>query len=171
MERRRISRKVTRVALQARAHRRAVTVQLYDLSPIGCRIDCSTASLSRGDRIVLKFADHIRVVGRIAWLRGGTAGVHFEAPLPDTITCHLRIGRPNAGAEGRGVCNHCGQDRFDRLPLASAVGSGAIAALEARHRRDYFLAQARFWHDVSQGREPAPAWLSDDRLARAGAVR
>ena len=89
MERRNGNRMGTRVALQVRAHGREFPVQLYDLSPTGCRIDCSSSLLSRGDRIVFRFAEEISVAGRIAYRRGGTAGVRFRSPLPEAIGRHL----------------------------------------------------------------------------------
>lgn len=101
MERRNSNRIDTRVALEARANGRNFSTQLYDLSPTGCRIDCTTVRLSRGDRIVFKFNDQIKVTGKIAWWRGGTAGVQFRSELPAEITRHFRCEPANASSEYR----------------------------------------------------------------------
>jgi hypothetical protein len=90
MEDRGSNRKGTRVALEARVQGRTFPAQLYDVSPTGCRIDCSTMVLSRRDRITFRFADEIAVAGKIVWLRGGFAGVQFYSPLPEAIARHLR---------------------------------------------------------------------------------
>jgi len=90
MERRNSNRMDTRVALEARARGRSFSTQLYDLSPTGCRIDCAGMLFTRGDRIVFRFNDHVKVTGKIAWWRGGTAGVQFCSPLPAEITRHFR---------------------------------------------------------------------------------
>ncbi len=90
MERRGGNRIGTRAALPARAGGRDFAVRLYDLSPTGCQIDCSTAYLlSRGDRITFRFSEDISLPGRITWRRGATAGVRFAAPLPESIARHL----------------------------------------------------------------------------------
>ena len=91
----------TRVALEARAHGRTFSTQLYDLSPTGCRIDCPTSLLSRGDRIVFTFNDQTKVAGKIAWRRGGTAGVQFSSRLPEAIARHLRCEPANGLSELR----------------------------------------------------------------------
>ena len=83
------NRRGTRVALAARAQGRAFSAQLYDISPTGCRFDCATAEFCRDDRIVFKFAEEIEVAGTIVWRRRDTAGVQFDAPLPEAITRHL----------------------------------------------------------------------------------
>ena len=90
MERRGGNRIGTRAALEARAAGRTFSVQLHDVSPTGCQIDCSTAYLlSRGDRIVIRFSEEISLSGKITRRRGASAGVQFSSPLPDAITQHL----------------------------------------------------------------------------------
>ena len=84
------NRRSTRVALEARAQGRAFSTRLYDVSLTGCRFDCATCDLCRGDRIVFRFGEEIKVAGRIAWRRGNTAGVQFDNPLPEAISQHLR---------------------------------------------------------------------------------
>lgn len=89
-ERRGGNRRDTRVALEARALGRVFTTRLYDVSPTGCRFDCAPSDeLCKGDRIVFKFAEKIKVRGKIAWRRRNTAGVQFDAPLPQKIARHL----------------------------------------------------------------------------------
>jgi hypothetical protein len=83
------NRRGTRVALEARAQGRAFSAQLYDISPTGCRFDCATADLGRGEKVVFRFAEEIEVAGTIAWRRRDTAGVQFDSPLPEAITRHL----------------------------------------------------------------------------------
>lgn len=95
MERRIKNRINTRVALEARARGRTFSTQLYDLSPTGCRVDCSTLAFARGDRIVFRFNDHVKITGRVAWCRAGTAGVRFCSELPEEITRHFR-GEPTS---------------------------------------------------------------------------
>jgi hypothetical protein len=90
MERRGGNRIGSRATLEARAGGRTFPVRLYDLSPTGCHIDCSTAYLlSRGDRIVFRFSEEISLSGKVTWRRGGSAGVQFGAPLPEAIARHL----------------------------------------------------------------------------------
>jgi hypothetical protein len=84
------NRRDTRVALKARAQGRAFSAQLYDISPTGCRFDCATADLGRGEKVVFRFAEEIEVAGTIAWRRRDTAGVQFDSPLPEAIARHLR---------------------------------------------------------------------------------
>lgn len=96
MERRNNHRADTRVALQARAHGRTFSTQLYDISPTGCRFDCSALLFSRGDRVVFKINDHVKVTGKIAWRHGDTAGVQFRSQLPDEITQHFHWTRTNS---------------------------------------------------------------------------
>jgi len=92
MQRRDDNRIGTRVALEAQANGRAFPVRLYDLSPTGCRIDCSRAYiLSRGDRIAVRFSEEISLTGKITWRRGATAGVQFQGALPEAIAQHLRF--------------------------------------------------------------------------------
>ena len=92
MERRGGNRIGTRAALEARTGGRTFPVQLYDLSPTGCQIDCSTAYLlSRGDRIVIRFSEEISLSGKITRRRGASAGVQFSSPLPEAIARHLNF--------------------------------------------------------------------------------
>jgi hypothetical protein len=92
MQRRDDNRIGTRVSLEAQANGRAFPVRLYDLSPTGCRIDCSSAYiLSRGDRIAFRFSEEISLSGRITWRRGAAAGVRFRGDLPKAIAQHLRF--------------------------------------------------------------------------------
>lgn len=80
----------TRVSLEARANGRTFPARLYDISPTGCQIDCSTAYLlSRGDRIAFRFSEEISLAGKITWRRGASAGVRFAAALPEAIARHL----------------------------------------------------------------------------------
>ena len=90
-ERRGGNRRGTRVALEARAHGRDFPAQLYDISPTGCRFDCGAEDLCRGDKVVFRFSEEIKVTGTIAWRRLSTAGVQFKAPLPEAISRHLRF--------------------------------------------------------------------------------
>lgn len=91
MERRGGNRIDTRVSLWARVNDVESPTRLFDLSPSGCRIDSSAWYLSKGDEIVIDFSEEISVSGKIAWRRGHTAGVHFDAPLPEAIARHLRF--------------------------------------------------------------------------------
>jgi hypothetical protein len=92
MQRRDDNRIGTRVSLEAQANGRAFPVRLYDLSPTGCRIDCSSAYiLSRGDRIAFRFSEEISLTGKITWRRGATAGVQFRLELPEAIARHLQF--------------------------------------------------------------------------------
>lgn len=91
MERRGGNRIDTRVSLWARANDVESPTRLFDLSPTGCRIDSSAWHLSKGDEIVFQFSEEISVSGKIAWRRGHSAGVEFDAPLPDAIARHLRF--------------------------------------------------------------------------------
>lgn len=84
-------RRDTRVVLEARALGRAFSAQLYDISPMGCRFDCTDRDLCRGERIVFRFAEEIKVAGTIAWRRCNSAGVQFDSPLPESIARHLRF--------------------------------------------------------------------------------
>src|ERR1700712_1752820 len=90
MERRCSNRIDTRVAWEPRVSCRTFATQLYDLSPTGCRIDCTTMPLARGDRIVFKFNDRVKVTGKVAWWRGGTAGVQFSSEFPKKKPRHFR---------------------------------------------------------------------------------
>lgn len=65
-------------------------VQLYDISPTGCRIECATNRLSYRDRIVFKLAEEVNLAGNMVWRRDGVAGIAFETPLPEAIARHLR---------------------------------------------------------------------------------
>jgi hypothetical protein len=92
MQRRDGNRIGTRVALEAQANGRVFPARLYDLSPTGCRIDCSRAYLlSRGDRIAFKFSEEISLTGKITWRRGGAAGVRFRDGLTEAIARHLQF--------------------------------------------------------------------------------
>lgn len=96
MERRDNNRVGTRAALEARAQGRTFSTQLYDLSPTGCRFDCDALVFSRGEKIVFKFNDKVRIAGKIAWRRGGTAGVQFKGELPDAVRRYLDYDRLKA---------------------------------------------------------------------------
>jgi hypothetical protein len=98
-KRRGSNRRDTRVALEARAQGRTFPAQLYDISPTGCRFDCEAWDLARGERVVFKFAEEIKVAGTVAWRRRGSAGVQFDAPLPEAISRHLRFDGPGAADE------------------------------------------------------------------------
>lgn len=85
------NRRDTRVALEARVQGREFTARLYDISPMGCRFDCATADLDRGEKVAFRFAEEITVAGTIIWRRRNSAGVQFDAPLPEAIARHLRF--------------------------------------------------------------------------------
>lgn len=78
------------MVLQARARGSSFPVQLYDISPTGCRIECATNRLTHRDRIVFHFAEEVQLAGNVVWRRKGAAGIVFEKPLPEAIARHLR---------------------------------------------------------------------------------
>jgi hypothetical protein len=86
MEHRNCDRRPSRVELEVRALGRKFFAQLYDLSPTGCRFDCSGSYVCTGDRIVFKFAQHLKVKGKIVWRNGAIAGVRFATTLPPTLS-------------------------------------------------------------------------------------
>lgn len=98
MYRRDGKRKETRAALEAGALGQSFPVRLYDVSLTGCKFDCSQCDLSGGETITFHFSSEIKISGTIVWRRRGSAGVHFNSPLPDSIAGHLHLEPANASS-------------------------------------------------------------------------
>jgi hypothetical protein len=89
MEHRCNGRRPSRAELEVRSAGRKFLAQLYDLSLTGCRFDCSGSGFCTGDRLVFRFAEHMKVKGKIAWRKGAMAGVRFLSPLPPSMAVHV----------------------------------------------------------------------------------
>ncbi|HEY0111564.1 MAG TPA: PilZ domain-containing protein [Allosphingosinicella sp.] len=64
--------------------RSAFSVKLVDLSPRGCRVELYS-DLPSGVWVWLKLPGLEPRYSRIAWSRGGFAGIEFEAPLHEAV--------------------------------------------------------------------------------------
>jgi hypothetical protein len=85
MERRRAPRLAISLAASLRERSRpAFSVGLVDLSPLGCRIELS-ADLEPGTSVWLKLPGLEARYSRIAWCKGGFAGIAFEDPLHEAV--------------------------------------------------------------------------------------
>jgi hypothetical protein len=64
--------------------RSGCTVCLVDLSALGCRIELAT-DLDPDSMVWLKLPGLEARFARVAWCRGGFAGIEFEAPLHEAV--------------------------------------------------------------------------------------
>jgi hypothetical protein len=84
-ERRRAPRLAISLAAALRERSRpAFSVSLVDLSPLGCRIELS-ADLEPGASVWLKLPGLEARYSRVAWCKGGFAGIAFEDPLHEAV--------------------------------------------------------------------------------------
>lgn len=134
-ERRRAARVAISLGASLRERgRSAFTVKMVDLSASGCRIECG-ADLEVGASVWLKLPGLEPRYSRIAWSRGGFAGIEFEAPLHDAVIDALaaidRVPTEGEGIELRRVAERCraAAARLDERWEGEAVG--ALLALAA----------------------------------------
>ena len=99
-ERRRAPRIALSLAASLRERgRTAVSVCLVDLSPLGCRIELGS-DLEPGSWVWLKLPGLEARYSRIAWCRGGFAGIEFEVPLHEAVVdCMVRLDYVPSGTE------------------------------------------------------------------------
>lgn len=88
-DRRSIDRNDAKTHVEVRSNGRLLSVQLYDVSALGCRIRYLPGAFAQGDRISFKFLQMVRVSGTVAWLNGDHAGVEFDSPMHDAVAAHL----------------------------------------------------------------------------------
>ena len=74
-------------------------VAVLDLDAYGCRIRGIVAAVTKNERVALTFGPAGPFVGRLRWLKHGSAGLAFEVPLGDAAlaaarACEAVAGRP-----------------------------------------------------------------------------
>jgi hypothetical protein len=75
------------VACRVRGHN--TSGQAHDLTREGCLLDCGNGSMAAGDTVALRFANGVRLAGRVTLLHGRIARVEFDSPLHEAIYAHL----------------------------------------------------------------------------------
>lgn len=145
-ERRRAPRLAISLGASLRERSRpAFSVALVDLSPFGCRIELS-ADLEAGAQVWLKLPGLEARFSRVAWCRGGFAGIAFEDPLHESvIDCLIGMDKVASRAELdelRRISERCRQ-----LAARPAMPAGRDAA-------DELLALAAY---CESGGTPGPA--------------
>jgi hypothetical protein len=84
-ERRRAPRLAISLAASLRERGRAAfSVELVDLSTLGCRVECSS-DIEAGAWVWLKLPGLEPRYSRVAWCRGCFAGIEFEIPLHEAV--------------------------------------------------------------------------------------
>ena len=128
-ERRRTPRVAISLAASLRERgRSAFTVKMVDLSGNGCRLEIGSA-LEVGTWVWLKLPGLEPRYSRIAWSRGGFAGIEFEAPLHDAVIEALaaidRVPTEGESLELRRVAERCraAAARLDERWEGEAVGA------------------------------------------------
>lgn len=99
-ERRRAPRLAISLAASLRQRSRpAFSVGLVDLSPLGCRLELSS-DLETGAAVWLKLPGLEARYSRVAWCKGGFAGIAFEDPLHEAvIDCLVGMDKEPSRAE------------------------------------------------------------------------
>jgi len=99
-ERRRSPRLAISLAASLRERSRPpFSVSLVDLSPLGCRIELSS-DLEPGAWVWFKLPGLEARYSRIAWCRGGFAGIAFEEPLHEAVfDCLVAMDKEPTGGE------------------------------------------------------------------------
>lgn len=99
-ERRRAPRLAISLAASLRQRSRpAFSVGLVDLSPLGCRLELSS-DLEPGTSVWLKLPGLEARYSRVAWCKGGFAGIAFEDPLHEAvIDCLVGMDKEPSPAE------------------------------------------------------------------------
>jgi hypothetical protein len=88
------------VTCRARGHNTAGRV--HDLTREGCLLDLGNGFIVAGDGVALRFANGVRLNGRVTLLHGRIARVEFEQPLHEAIHTHLlNSGETTAAPAGR----------------------------------------------------------------------
>jgi hypothetical protein len=126
--------------------RSAFSVRLVDLSALGCRIQLYS-DLDSDAMVWLKLPGLEPRVGRIAWCRGGFAGIELEAPLHEAVVDAL------LGADSRPSLDDLEELRriSERCRVLAARADGA----EDEELSTELLKLARDC-DVRTGAEPQP---------------
>ena len=75
------------VACRVRGHN--TPGRAYDLTREGCLLDCGNGSMVAGDGVSLRFANGVRLAGRVTLLHGRIARVEFDSPLHEAVYAHL----------------------------------------------------------------------------------
>ena len=117
-ERRRSPRLAMNLAATMRERgRNAFSVRLVDISALGCRIELYS-DLAPDTWVWLKLPSFEPRYSRIAWCRGGFAGIEFEAPLHETVVDVLagveHLPTPAETAELQAIARRC-RDAATRL--------------------------------------------------------
>lgn len=63
--------------------RPAEEVLVTDLSPLGCRVQIVSIGVTKAEPVLLWLGLDEAVAGRLKWIKHGSLGVAFEAPLDD----------------------------------------------------------------------------------------
>jgi hypothetical protein len=75
------------VACRVRGHN--TSGQVHDLTREGCLLDCGNGSMVAGDSVALRFANGVRLAGRVTLLHGRIARLEFDSPLHEGVHAHL----------------------------------------------------------------------------------
>lgn len=66
-----------------------LSVEVWDLSQFGCRIECVPFSLEKEKRVLLRLSGFESLLGMISWVSGSSAGIKFDHPLHVAIVDHI----------------------------------------------------------------------------------
>ena len=98
MERRLDERIETDVHLTCRVPARPCRAMMHDLSHTGCRLEFRDASVELGATALIDLPG-AQVVGRIVWIRGAVAGIHFDRRLGKGVSIALGLDEPEPVVE------------------------------------------------------------------------
>jgi hypothetical protein len=99
MERRFLERIETNVHLTCRVPARPCRTILQDLSAHGCRLELPDANIELGGTVLLDLPGAARFPGRVVWVRGNVAGIHFFRQLTGAAAVALGIEEPEPEVE------------------------------------------------------------------------
>ena len=94
MERRAEQRVPINLSLTCRIPASPCRATIHDISRHGCKLEVPGAPIELGGTALMELPGSARVTGRVVWIEGKTAGVHFERALGKATAIALGLEQP-----------------------------------------------------------------------------